>query len=51
VGLGALIALVVGRLRVASGLSILAALTSPVVGLFLGVAGGALSCPAGDESA
>jgi hypothetical protein len=42
VGLGALVALVVGRLRVASGLSVLAALTSPVAGLFLGVAGGAL---------
>ena len=40
--LGALMALVVGRLRVASGLSVLAALTSPVAGLFLGVAGGAL---------
>jgi hypothetical protein len=42
VALGALVALVVGRLRVASGLSVLAALTSPVAGLFLGVAGGAL---------
>jgi hypothetical protein len=42
VALGALVALVLGRLRFASGLSILAALTSPVAGLFLGVAGGAL---------
>jgi hypothetical protein len=42
VGLGALVALVVGRMRVASALSVLAALTSPVAGLFLGVAGGAL---------
>jgi hypothetical protein len=42
VGLGALVAVVLGRLPVASGLSVLAALTSPVAGLFLGVAGGAL---------
>jgi hypothetical protein len=42
VGLGALVALALGRLRVASGLSVLAALSSPVAGLFLGVAGGAL---------
>src|SRR5829696_422645 len=42
VALGALVALVLGRLRFASGLSILAALTSPVAGVFLGVAGGAL---------
>jgi hypothetical protein len=41
-GLGALVAVVVGRLRVASGLSVLAALSSPVAGVFLGVAGGAL---------
>jgi hypothetical protein len=42
VALGALMVLVLGRLRVAFGLSVLAALTSPVAGLFLGVAGGAL---------
>jgi len=42
VGLGALLALVSGRLRIASVLSVLAALASPVAGLFLGVAGGAL---------
>jgi hypothetical protein len=42
VGLGALVALVSRRLRVASGLSVLATLTSPVAGLFLGVAGGAI---------
>jgi hypothetical protein len=42
VALGALVALVLGRLRIASGLSVLATLTSPVAGLFLGVAGGAL---------
>jgi hypothetical protein len=41
-GLGALLALVSGRLRVTSGLSVLAPLASPVAGLFLGVAGGAL---------
>jgi hypothetical protein len=40
--LGALLAFVSGHLRVASGLSVLAALGSPVAGLFLGVAGGAL---------
>ncbi len=40
--LGALLALVAGRLRLTSGLSVLAALSSPVAGLFLGVAGGAL---------
>ena len=40
--LGALVALVSGRLRISSMLSVLAALTSPVAGLFLGVAGGAL---------
>ena len=40
--LGALLALVSGRLRVTSVLSVLAALSSPVAGLFLGVAGGAL---------
>jgi hypothetical protein len=40
--LGALLALVSGRLRISSMLSVLAALTSPVAGLFLGVAGGAL---------
>jgi hypothetical protein len=42
VGLGALLALVSGRLRITSVLSVLAALASPVAGLFLGVAGGAL---------
>ena len=42
VALGALVALVLGRLRVTAGLSVLATLTSPVAGLFLGVAGGAL---------
>ena len=41
-GLGALLALVSGRLRVASALSVLTPLASPVAGLFLGVAGGAL---------
>ena len=41
-GLGALLALMSGRLRVSSGLSVLAPLASPVAGLFLGVAGGAL---------
>jgi hypothetical protein len=41
-GLGALLALAVGRLRLASVLSVTAALTSGVTGLFLGVAGGAL---------
>ena len=42
VALGALLALVSGRLRISSGLSVLAPLASPVAGLFLGVAGGAL---------
>ncbi len=42
VALGALLALVSGRLRLTSGLSVLAPLASPVAGLFLGVAGGAL---------
>jgi hypothetical protein len=42
IGLGALFALILGRLRVASVLSFLAPLASPVAGLFLGVAGGAL---------
>ena len=41
-GLGALLALVSGRLRVASALSVLTPFASPVAGLFLGVAGGAL---------
>ena len=41
-GLGALLALISGRLRVSSGLSVLAPLASPVAGVFLGVAGGAL---------
>jgi hypothetical protein len=42
VGLGALVALVSGRPRVTPVLSVLAALFSPLAGLFLGVAGGAL---------
>ncbi len=42
VGLGALLALAGGRLWLASVLSVVAALTSGVTGLFLGVAGGAL---------
>ncbi len=42
VALGALLALVSGRLRLTSGLSVLAPLASPVAGLFLAVAGGAL---------
>jgi hypothetical protein len=42
VGLGALLALVAGRRWLASVLSVVAALTSGVTGLFLGVAGGAL---------
>jgi hypothetical protein len=41
-GLGALLALTSGRLRVTSGLSVLAPLASPVAGVFLAVAGGAL---------
>ena len=41
-GLSALLALMSGRLRLTSGLSVLAPLASPVAGLFLGVAGGAL---------
>ena len=41
-GLGALLALMSGRLRLTAGLSVLAPLASPVAGLFLGVAGGAL---------
>jgi hypothetical protein len=40
--LGAVLVLVSGRLRVASVLAVLAPLASPVAGLFLGVAGGAL---------
>jgi hypothetical protein len=40
--LGALLAFVSGRTRTSSILSVLTALTSPVAGLFLGVAGGAL---------
>jgi hypothetical protein len=51
VGLGALVALVSGRPRVTPVLSVLAALFSPVAGLFLGVAGGALFLSAGDETA
>ena len=42
IALGALLALMSGRLRIASVLSVLAPLASPVAGLFLGVAGGAL---------
>jgi hypothetical protein len=41
-GLGALLALLSGRLLVTSALSVLVALNSSVAGLFLGVAGGAL---------
>jgi hypothetical protein len=41
-GLGALLALMSGRLRLTAGLSVLAPLASPVAGVFLGVAGGAL---------
>jgi hypothetical protein len=41
-GLGAVLVLVSGRLRLASVLAVLAPLASPVAGLFLGVAGGAL---------
>ncbi|HEX6758028.1 MAG TPA: hypothetical protein VF086_06385 [Propionibacteriaceae bacterium] len=40
--LGAVLALVSGRLRVASAVAVSAPLASPVAGLFLGVAGGAL---------
>ena len=40
--LGALLALLSGRLRVTSVLSVLTPLASPVAGLFLGIAGGAL---------
>jgi hypothetical protein len=42
IALGAVLALISRHLRTASVLSVLAALTSPVDGLFLGVAGGAL---------
>ncbi len=42
VGLGALLALLSGRLAATSALSVLAALSSSVAGLFIGVAGGAL---------
>jgi hypothetical protein len=42
VGLGALLALVSGRLRITAVLAVLAALASPIAGLFLGVAAGAL---------
>ena len=42
VALGALLALLSGHLRISSTLSVLAALTSSVAGLFLGVVGGAL---------
>jgi hypothetical protein len=40
--LGSLLAFLSGRMRISSILSVLAALTSPVAGLFLGLAGGAL---------
>jgi hypothetical protein len=40
--IGALLVLVSGRMRISSMLSVLAALTSPVAGLFLGLAGAAL---------
>jgi hypothetical protein len=42
IALSALLALVMGRMRISSTLSVLAALTSSVAGLFLGVVGGAL---------
>jgi hypothetical protein len=42
VALGALLVLVSGHLRISALLAIVAALCSPVAGLFLGVAGGAL---------
>ena len=42
IGLAALLALIFGRLRLTAGLSVLAPLASPVAGLFLVVAGGAL---------
>jgi hypothetical protein len=42
VALGALLALASGRLHITAVLAVLAALCSPVAGLFLGVAGGAL---------
>jgi hypothetical protein len=42
VALGAVLALVSGRQRVAAVLAVVAPLASPVAGLFLGVAGGAL---------
>jgi hypothetical protein len=42
VALGALLVLTSGRLKIAAVLAVLAALCSPVAGLFLGVAGGAL---------
>jgi hypothetical protein len=42
VALGALLALVSGRLRLTVILAVLATLSSPVAGLFLGLAGGAL---------
>jgi hypothetical protein len=42
VALGAVLVLVSGRLRIASVLAVVAPLASPVAGLFLGVAGGAL---------
>jgi hypothetical protein len=41
-GLGALLALVSGHLRISAALAVLAALTSPIAGLFLGVAAGVL---------
>jgi hypothetical protein len=41
-GLGALLALIAGRLRVTSVLAVLAPLASPIAGLFLGIAAGAL---------
>ena len=42
VALGALLVLASGRLKITAALAVLAALCSPVAGLFLGVAGGAL---------
>jgi hypothetical protein len=42
IGLGAVLVLAYGCLRITALLAVLAALTSPIAGLFLGVAGGAL---------
>jgi hypothetical protein len=42
VGLGALVVLTAGHIRWSAGLTVIAALTSPVTGMFLGVCGAAL---------